>query len=416
VTARTAPAPPRGERRRKLWGAQRSPRARLVFDLVAGLVLGGILSAWAVSIVAAYRGRREPGQAGVPAGRAAAPAGLAGAPAGLAAAPAGLAAAPPAPPPTPSVARRLGASLTDPRAGFTAYLEETAMRALVEDLRGESGKLKAVIRPPNADLADEADPTLTATFEGPSGREITSGKLAAPAAPGIYRLAVQLGKISKPVEDLRIITMVPFAQKRNERIGLYYLGSWPYEKGGKPRSASYANPRGFIEVTRENRSTPVSEHFKLGDFLTKDQYDVWPKYVLIEPKLLDKLELTIEELEKDGHRVDHVFVMSGFRTPRYNKGGGNTGGRANLSRHMYGDASDVYVDNDRDGQPDDLNGDGRVDTRDAKVFADAAERVERRYPALVGGIGIYKACCGHGPFTHIDTRGYRARWNGEGAG
>jgi hypothetical protein len=35
---------------------------------------------------------------------------------------------------------------------------------------------------------------------------------------------------------------------------------------------------------------------------------------------------------------------------------------------------------------------------------------------LVGGIGIYKACCGHGPFTHIDTRGYRARWNGEGTG
>src|SRR5678816_4706945 len=85
------------------------------------------------------------------------------------------------------------------------------------------------------------------------------------------------------------------------------------------------------------------------------QYDVWPKYLLVEPKLLDKLELTIAELEKEGHHVDHVFVMSGFRTPRYNEGGGNTGGRANLSRHMYGDASDVYVDNDRDGQPDDLN-------------------------------------------------------------
>src|SRR5439155_2330014 len=117
------------------------------------------------------------------------------------------------------------------------------------------------------------------------------------------------------------------------------------------------------------------------------------------PKLLDKLERTVAELEKEGHHVDHVFVMSGFRTPRYNKGGGNTGGRANLSRHMYGDASDVYVDNDRDGQPDDLNGDGRVDTQDAKIFADAAEKVEREYPALVGGIGIYKACCGHGPFT-----------------
>jgi hypothetical protein len=210
--------------------------------------------------------------------------------------------------------------------------------------------------------------------------------------------------------------MVPFAAKKEGHIGLYYLGSWPYEKGGTPRLASYANPTGFIEVTPESRSTSVSEHFELGDFLTKDQPTVWPKYVLLEPKLLDKLELTIEELQKEGHRVDHVYVMSGFRTPRYNASGGNTAGRANLSRHMYGDASDVYVDNDRDGKPDDLNGDGRVDTEDAKVFADAADKVEQRYPALVGGIGIYKACCGHGPFTHIDTRGYRARWYGEGAG
>jgi hypothetical protein len=44
------------------------------------------------------------------------------------------------------------------------------------------------------------------------------------------------------------------------------------------------------------------------------------------------------------------------------------------------------------------------------VVANAAARVEARYPALVGGIGIYKACCGHGPFTHVDVRGYRARW------
>jgi hypothetical protein len=56
--------------------------------------------------------------------------------------------------------------------------------------------------------------------------------------------------------------------------------------------------------------------------------------------------------------VKRVQVMSGFRTPRYNKSGGNTGGRANLSRHMYGDASDIFVDNDGNGTMDDLNRDG----------------------------------------------------------
>ena len=45
------------------------------------------------------------------------------------------------------------------------------------------------------------------------------------------------------------------------------------------------------------------------------------------------------------------------------------------------------MDNDRNGNMDDLNRDGRVDATDAKVIGDAAERVEAKYPALVGGIG-----------------------------
>jgi hypothetical protein len=79
---------------------------------------------------------------------------------------------------------------------------------------------------------------------------------------------------------------------------------------------------------------------------------------------------------------------------------------------MYGDATDVFVDNDRNGWTDDVNRDGRVDIRDAEVVARAAERAEARHPSLVGGIGIYPATGAHGPFTHVDTRGRRARWRG----
>src|SRR5438034_9008824 len=128
--------------------------------------------------------------------------------------------------------------------------------------------------------------------------------------------------------------------------------------------------------------------------------------------LLNKLELTIQQLEASGHDVRHVTVMSGFRTPQYNHTGGNTEGRANLSRHMYGDAADVFVDNDGNGVMDDLNRDGRVDARDADVIRVAAERVEQQYPSLIGGIGVYSACWGHGPFTHTAVRGCRARRRG----
>ncbi|HET7745927.1 MAG TPA: hypothetical protein VFM29_01420 [Vicinamibacteria bacterium] len=379
---REAHLPP--PRRRRQFGALQRLRDRLAFDVLASVLAALVLSAWAASVVAAYREREEGGD---------------------------LLAAGPAP-----VSRSLSARLTDPRAKSTAYLESAAVTGSFDELRGQSGKLRAVFRTPGEQLGvDEEGSHFAGVIDPASGREVLEGS-SAPGAPGIYKMAVELDKAVRPVSDLQLVTLVPFSEKKAGKIGLYYLGSWPYEGGGKPRSASYANPRGFVEVTKENKDTPVSEHFRIGQFLTKDQYDVWPKYVIIEPKLLDKLELAIQELKKDGYKVEHVHVMSGFRTPRYNVGGGNTKGRANLSRHMYGDGADVYVDNDRDAYPDDLNGDGRVDTGDAETFARAVGRVESQHPALVGGIGIYKTCCGHGPFTHVDTRGYRARWRGSGTG
>jgi hypothetical protein len=77
---------------------------------------------------------------------------------------------------------------------------------------------------------------------------------------------------------------------------------------------------------------------------------------------------------------------------------------------MYGDAMDIYIDNDGDGRMDDLDGNGRVDFADAKVLAAAADRVEKKYPTLIGGIGTYRATGAHSGFVHIDTRGFRARW------
>jgi uncharacterized protein YcbK (DUF882 family) len=228
------------------------------------------------------------------------------------------------------------------------------------------------------------------------------------AKAGVYRLA---GAATAVLSNASLIVMRPFSAKMNGRIGSYRLGSWPYE-GLTPRSPSYASPKGFIEVTPENFGTRVSEHFTVGEFLTKDQREVWPKYLVLDRRLLDKLELTIAELNRMGYPVKDLSIMSGFRTPVYNERGVGAGGRSAVSRHQYGDASDVYPDDDQDGRLDDLNRDGRVDLKDARILASAAEAVERKNPQLVGGIGIYPATSTHGPFVHIDARGTRARWNG----
>lgn len=316
--------------------------------------------------------------------------------------------------PVPAPAAQIAKAILQPAGPKAAYITD-AMLAFLGPLRGESGKVRFTTETPGAPIVSASPNGARAVLSQGSGT-LVSPTFTAPSNPGIYDLAVQFDQATRAIGNFSVITLVPFAEKHAGRIGLYYLGSWPYERGGSPKTPAYANPAGFIKVTPENEDTYVSEHFRLRDFLTKDQQNVWPKYLLLNPKLLDKLELTIQELEASGHPVTHVTIMSGFRTPNYNYTGGNTEGRANLSRHMYGDAADIYVDDDGNGIEDDLNHDGRVDIRDAQVVADAAERVERKYPDLVGGIGVYSASAGHGPFTHIDVRGYRARWRGFGNG
>jgi hypothetical protein len=208
------------------------------------------------------------------------------------------------------------------------------------------------------------------------------------------------------------ITLLPWRDKRGAYVGPYRMGWWPGERAIV--AANYENPTGFIEVTPDNQMTRMSEHFRLRDFLTHDQDNVWPKYVVLREALLDKLELVLQTMQAQGTPTHNVRVLSGFRAPYYNAGL-VAEGAARASRHQFGDASDIIIDNDRDGRMDDLNHDGRIDFKDTEVILRAVERVERTYPELVGGLGLYAGMGPSGPFTHIDVRGSRARWTNSGA-
>ena len=314
----------------------------------------------------------------------------------------------------PNAASRMAAALTNSDVPTTAYVTDAAMRALAGELRGASGKLRAEVAPVGARIP--GDSSLVAITESDS-----SGSEVAPKA-GIWRLAAAVNNAIRPIADFNLISTRPLSEKRNGRVGLYFIGSWPGEGGaavrtpGKAPADRYRPPSGFIEVTAQNADTYVSEHFRLRDFLTHDQPNVWPKYLVLELRNVDKLELVLSDLESHGISTRGVHVMSGFRTPQYNRSGGDPSGRAGLSRHMYGDAADIYIDNDGNGSMDDLNHDGRVDIQDSRVIQEAVDRVEAAHPELIGGAGVYPAESGHGPFIHIDSRGYRARWIGSGGG
>lgn len=226
----------------------------------------------------------------------------------------------------------------------------------------------------------------------------------APEESGIYE-----GALYHPDDDsvtqLKMVVLVPLREARSGTLNGYEIGSYPSPMAG--REAFYATPRGFIEITPENQDMLVSPHFRLRQFLSKQEQG-FPKYVVLTERLLIALESILDGVNRRGFSADTLFVMSGYRTPVYNRALGNVVN----SRHIFGDAADIFVDQSpRDGIMDDLDGNGQSDPGDNRILAGIVEEsLVRAGPAFAGGMGEYPATSAHGPFVHVDLRGYRARW------
>ncbi|MBW8838631.1 MAG: hypothetical protein JF602_02065, partial [Gemmatimonadetes bacterium] len=150
---------------------------------------------------------------------------------------------------------------------------------LDDSLFGRSGKVRVkMLRGLDADRIDGL-------------KEVFGAK--ALAKPSVLGMAT----VDDP-QAFSFITLLPWREKRGAYVGPYHMGWWPAERSVV--AANYENPTGFIEVTPANQLTRVSEHFRLRDFLTHDQEDVWPKYVVLREALLDKLELVLHTLEARG--------------------------------------------------------------------------------------------------------------------
>ena len=236
-----------------------------------------------------------------------------------------------------------------------------------------------------------------------AARPLEGSTVVAPEAPGVYRLALSQKGVEQIISEPAVAVLVPFAQKVGGVLNGYRIGTYIAERLG--RRAAKERPDGFIQVTEDMLDLQVSRHFRIRDFITHDQQDeVWPKYVALDPRLLDKLELVMVKLAhfrgEDSLPTTALDVHSGFRTPAYNR---SVDRSAKDSRHQYGDAADVVIDADRDG---------RITMKDIKLIVKAVEQVEREHPALVGGVGQYISRRYRTPYVHIDARGTRSRWQG----
>ncbi len=242
------------------------------------------------------------------------------------------------------------------------------------------------------------------TGSGESGdvaRELNSDSLIAPLNAGIYELQLTKAGVVQRVAEPRLAVMVPFELKLGSTLNGYRIGRYPSEWGSREQAESH--PDGFVEVREGEEDIPLSRHLKVGDFITHDAQKVWPRYVAIDPRILDKIELVLRELARRRGEESlnfHIQVHSGFRTPIHNAG---VEGAARDSRHLYGDAADIAIDAD---------GDGKLTIFDAYQVERAVEWVERSHPELMGGLGVYSSKRFSTPYTHIDVRGDRKRWRG----
>jgi len=227
----------------------------------------------------------------------------------------------------------------------------------------------------------------------------------APQEVGLYRLMVRQSSTSDSV-TLNVFVMVPYKELKGEYLNTYRIGKYPTIP--LKQLPIYRPPRGFIELTPENEEILVSPHFRLKQFICKQEGD-YPKYLVLKERLLLKLERVLERTNERGYRAETFEVMSGYRTPYYNRVIGNV----KYSRHLWGGAADIYIDESpRDGMMDDLNKDGKIDYQDAAILYGIVDEMYGRpwYEPFVGGLGWYRKTKSHGPFVHVDVRGFRARW------
>jgi hypothetical protein len=293
------------------------------------------------------------------------------------------------------------------KADFSVRFQdsETSLRVLgVYVMPGETVELHAF------DEGAGLDYLLVARCGEIVEREPNSWLWKAPDTPGLYPISVERASWACGGEPasivLNVFVLVPYDEMDGGSLRGYRIGYYPTPS--QDDYPAYARPEGFVEVTEENMSTRVSPHFTLCQFLCK-QEGQFPKYVVLDERLLLKLECALERVNELGIRCDSFHVMSGYRTPGYNRALGN----GKYSRHLWGAAADIFVDmSPRDGNMDDLNGDGVVDLEDAAVLYRVIDEMcsEPEHQDLVGGLARYRENHAHGPFVHLDVRGHRVRW------
>lgn len=230
----------------------------------------------------------------------------------------------------------------------------------------------------------------------------------APQKKGHYSISIKVRGSNKRESEIKLNVFVlhPFEEKEGQYLEGFKIGNYPEIPADK--KDHYSKPDGFFKIDESNLELNLTPHFKVKQFLT-NQSDKLPQYIAIQESLLLKLEYLLAEVNNSGIKADTFGIVSLYRSPYFNKKIGNN---TDLSRHIFGDAADIFIDNTGNEWMDDLNGDGHSSLSDAEILYDLAVNLDQKdeFSQIKGGVSSYKGNGVRGPFIHIDTRGFHVSW------
>ena len=273
---------------------------------------------------------------------------------------------------------------------FTIYVNGTILRDHMLAFTAEPGDEVTI------SCDDSLQWSVTELDLQGSGREFT---IEIPRIHGIYTL---VGSDSSSVQQWSVIVPLDPAQVRTATLNSFPLGFY-----GDGNSRDHLPERGFIELWPEDYERRVSTHLTFSDLLCHTEGS-WPQYMVLDPRLVDKLEQVLEEVSVYYPEARVIHCISGFRTPAYNEAIGNETG---FSLHLYGAAADIWIESwPANGLIDDLDRNKRIDVFDGELIVQSARNLEAAGEVAVGGASAYRWIPTHGPFVHLDTRGSAAVW------
>ena len=222
----------------------------------------------------------------------------------------------------------------------------------------------------------------------------------APMRPGFYHLALHPRRDAR--DRRRAVARGDGAVRARSsaiRLNGYRIGTYLAERFGGALRPSRRVRRGAAGDAR-SAVTQAPQARRLRH--ARRPGDVWPKYVALNPRLLDKLELVFADLGcarrgPDARRGRALRLPHAVAQPRVRARGARQPPPVRRRRRRR--------DRRQRRRP---HHDHRRAARDAAPSS--ASRSE--HPDLVGGLGLYTSRRYRTPYVHIDARGKRARWRG----